>query len=285
MSVNTRPVYKVFWRSLEKVGFLYTADGNVMLVDSTYKKNKDLGDVKIEWVWVPVIEQCIRIGKDIYIDCKLRPNQVRDFESLYDVKMPVYGAIYDNNTYKPVSLFDRMVQYQYWYDIVATRLEKLIYSDEGKKIAMNYNMIPASSGFDVEKFINYMRKNNIIFLDPNEEGNRGDVNVVNAVKEIDLSYAGQIQQYIMLLDYIERRIGEAVGISKEMEGLIHQRQAVANTQQAILQSSKILRPLFSMHDEIKRRVFKGILNASKILFTWYGKNKISYALDEFERLL
>lgn len=284
-AIPTIPVYRVFWRSLEKIGFLETAEGDIELVDSTYKLKKELGDVKIEWKWVPMIEQCIRIGKDIYIGCHLMRNQVRDIDDLYHVKMPFYGATYDNINANPTSLFDRMVPYQYWYDIVTTHLEKLIYSDEGKKIAINYNMIPTSSGFDVDKFISYIRKNNIIFLDPNEEGSRGDVNTVNAVKEIDLSYAGQIQQYVMLLDYIERRMGESVGITKEMEGIIHQRQAVANTQQAIMQSSKILRPLYALHDEIKRRVLKGILNAAKLLVTYYGKETISYAIDEVEKVV
>jgi hypothetical protein len=278
-------VYRVLWRGVEKIGFLYTEDSDdVILVDGTYRLDRKGGDIKVEWFWVPFVEECTRIGANIYVDCQPLQGQIRDIDDIYDVKMPYVGVSFDSINSKSTSIVDRMVPYQYMYDIVLSKLEKLIYSDEGKKLMMNYNMLPISAGLDIDKWIDYFRKNNIGFLNPNEEGNRGDPHVVNAVKEIDMSYAGQIQQYIMLLDYIERRMGEVVGITKEMEGIIHQRQAVANTQQAILQSSKILRPLFSMHDEVKRRLLKQILKTAKVAFMFYGKRRISYALNDLEMI-
>ena len=58
-----------------------------------------------------------------------------------------------------------------------------------------------------------------------------------------MSLVSDIQKYQMLLEYIERRCGESVGITKQIEGQIGSNEAVRNTHQALVQSANILEPL------------------------------------------
>ena len=123
------------------------------------------------------------------------------------------------------------------------RLELLIASDKGKILVGNINSVPKTAGLDIEKIMYFAESTKFLWLNPNEEGNRGGSDVTNMVKEVDMSLASDIQKYINLAEYIERRCGESVGITKQMEGAIGPNEAVTNTRQNITQSSHIVQPL------------------------------------------
>ena len=63
------------------------------------------------------------------------------------------------------------------------------------------------------------------------------INIGEAAKEIDMSLVSDIQKYLQLAEYIERRCGESVGITKQIEGQIGTEEAVRNTQQAFIDKS------------------------------------------------
>ncbi len=287
---GTIRVYHVVFRSLRKIGFLSYVDletGVVSetIVPETYKFNPEVGDVDISWEWIPDIHEGWRIRNDIYVKMQPVEGQFKDLDNLFYSPMPYRGVVHDSINSNPVSIMDRMKPYQYLYDIVMTKLEKLIYSDKGKKIFMNLNMIPQSDGIDLDDFLTLLDKKDIGFLNPNEEGNRGDPNIGSNVKEVDMSYAGDIQRYIALAQYINERIGESIGVSKEMEGQFQNRQAVTNAQQAILQSNKILRPFFALHDAAKRSVIKGILENAKVLYSTRDKAVLKYITNDLQSVM
>ena len=287
---GTVKVFHVLWRTLRKIGFLTYVDKDTGalsedIVSSNYRIDKEHGDLGIEWRWIPEIVETWRINKDIYVRMRPLQGQYKDLNDMYYSPMPYRGVIMDNTLNRPVSIVDRMKPYQYLYDVVMWRLENLIYSDKGKKLFMDINMVPQEHGIDLNKWIDYLDIKNIGFLNPNEEGNRGDRNVSNSVKEIDMSFLGDIQKYIYLAQYIESKIGDAVGITKEMEGQIRERQAVSNTRQAILQSNKILQPFFSMVDIMKRSVLNGILEYSKILYATSDNVELTYITDDMESVM
>ncbi len=292
---GTQKVFHVLWRTLRKIGFLTYQDVNTgtinhTIVSSSYSINKEQGDLQIEWRWIPEIVEGWKLGRDKYVGMKPLRGQFKDLNNLYYTPMPYKGVVLDHNLDKPISFVDRMKPYQYLYDVVMWRLENLIYSDKGKKLFMDINMIPQEHGIDLNKWIDYLDIKNIGFMNPNEEGNRGDRNVSNSVKEIDMSFLGDIQKYIYLAQYIENKIGDVVGISKEMEGQIRERQAVSNTRQALLQSNKILQPFYSMIDIMKRDVLEAILENSKVLYMSMNNNEgeditINYITDDMENMM
>jgi hypothetical protein len=158
-------------------------------------------------------------------------------------------------------------------------------SDKGKLLMMNIGMIPESAGIDVEKWLYFAESSKIGFLNPNEEGNKGDYSIPNAVKEIDMSLASDIQKYINLAEYIERRAGVSVGIPPEAEGQIGPNASVTNTKQTMVQSSHILEPVFDLHNHVKRNVLQRLIEAAKIAYTDHPNLKINYFLDDFSKQL
>ena len=79
---------------------------------------------------------------------------------------------------------------------------------------------------------------------------------------------------------IKSECGEAMGISPQMEAKIAERDAVANTQQALAQNSLILEPFFSLHDWVKRNVMEALLDRAKVCYGIKKPKKLSYVLDD-----
>lgn len=277
------------WKALRKIGFLSYMDPNgevqERLVDEGYVLNREHGDISCKWEWIPEVYEGYKIGVDIYVYLRPVPGQFRDIDNLYECKLPYIGAVMDTTNSLPTSFVDRMKAYQYYYDIIMYRIELLMASDKGKLLMMNIGMIPESAGIDVEKWLYFAESSKIGFLNPNEEGNKGDYSIPNAVKEIDMSLASDIQKYINLAEYIERRAGISVGIPPEAEGQIGPNASVTNTKQTMVQSSHILEPVFDLHNHVKRNVLQRLIEAAKIAYTDHPNLKINYFLDDFSKQL
>lgn len=289
ISSNTIRVLHAVWKSLRKIQFLEYVDENgenqMKIVDENYKLSPEIGDIKLTVEWIPQVHEGWKIGFDIYPIDYLRPllGQHIDLDTLYDVKLPYIGAYYDNLNSEATSAVDRIIGYQYLYDIICYRVELLMASDKGKILVANINAIPKSAGLSVDKFLYFMESNKIAFLNPNEEGNKNKTSsdITNMVKEIDMSLASNIKQYIDLAEYIEKRTGDTIGVSKQMEGQFQASDAVANTQQSLIQASYIVQPYFDLHNIIKSNVLTYLLELAKVAYS--GKNKprkLSYILDD-----
>lgn len=279
-------VLHVTFVSLRKVGFLMFIDENgeqqETVVPEDYKMNTDGGDIDIEWVWLPEVHEVYKINTDMYKRMGPVLGQIIDVDNLYKHKLPYYGVIYDNINSEPTSLMDRMKHYQYYYNIIMYRIENLMASDKGKILMMNINSIPKSAGIDLPKFLYYAEALKIGFINPNEEGNRGDqASVANIAKEVDMSLASDIQKYIGLADYIERRCGESVGINKNIEGQTPHNEAVSNAQMNFNQAAGILQTYYDLHNTVKRNLLTGLLEKTKVLYSLNPQQKkLQYILDD-----
>ncbi len=274
-------VFHASWKSLRKVGFLTYVDNEgieiTKPVNEDYKLDKESGDIKVEWEWIPEVHEGYRIGFGIYKGMRPLKGQYRDINNLYNVKLPYHGVIYDNINAEPISAMDRMKTWQFYYNIIMFRIEKLMASDKGKIALINSKMIPKSLGIDMDKWLYFIDTLKIGFMDPTNE--LGDVSTSS--KELDLSMVADIKKYIDLADYIEQRCGRAIGVTPEIEGQIANSAAVENTQQNINMVSNILEPYFNMHERVKRNVLTSLLEISRYIYADPKKaERLSYVLDD-----
>ena len=273
------------WKALKPFKFIYGIDPETGepyedIVDESYKMNIEAGDYKEETVWIPTKYEGYQIGNDKFAMLREVPGQHKDLTNLYECKLSYIGSTYDNLNSSTTSLVDRMKYYQYFFNILWYRIELLIGSDDGKSLLLNANLIPKSSGMDFEKWMYYFKVNKLGLLDPTEEGNKGNQNIGEAAKEIDMSLVSDIQKYTQLAEYIERRCGESVGITKQIEGQIGTEEAVRNTQQALVQSANILEPYFDMHNLIKKNVLQALIETAKVAYSELQPKSLSYVLDD-----
>lgn len=274
------------WKSLMKIGFLIytsadTGQEEMMIVDENYKLNEEYGDISIQWEWIPETHECWKILNDIYVYCRPVPGQHKDINNLWEAKLPYYGAACDNMNSVVTSAMDRIKYYQYYYDIILYRMELALASDKGKKLLMNINAIPKSAGIDTKQWLYFFEANGIGWVNPSEEGNRGTGgDVTNMAKEVDMSMANNIQQYITIAEYIDRKCGEAIGVTKPMEGQVGPTDAVTNTKQNIVQASHIVQPYFELHNIVKGKVLKALIETAKVAYSQNSPGTLSYVLDD-----
>lgn len=276
------------WKSLKLVKFVsgkdpFTGEPYEDMVDEGYTLQPAIGDEKLTEDWIIAKYEGYQIGRDKFAYLREVPGQYKDLANLNNCKLSYVGATYDNLNSETTSLVDRMKYYQYMFNIVIYRVELLTASDKGKKLFMNLNMIPKKNGITLEKWAHYMDASHIGFLDPSEEGNKGNPDITSNVKEIDLSLASDIQKYILLADYLERRCGESVGITKQIEGQIGADEAVRNTQQALVQSANILEPYFELHNNIKRNVLQALIECAKVAYAEFQPPCLTYVLDDMSK--
>ncbi len=275
------------WKGLKALKFITGQDPETGehyedIVDESYELNFEMGDLDERIEWIVTKFEGYRIGQDKYAFLREVPGQYKDLTNLYTCKLSFIGATYDNLNSEVTSLVDRMKYWQYFYNIITYRIELLTASDEGKKILLNLNLIPKSGGLNLEKWMHYFSANKIGFLDPSEEGNR-NTDISNAAKEIDMSLASDIQKYIQLAEYIERRCGESVGITKQIEGQIDKNEAVSNARTAIVQSANIIEPYYEVHNNVKRNSLQALIECAKVAYSEFQPKYLNYVLDDMTR--
>ena len=282
---DTIRVLHCVWKGLRKIGFLTYIDPNgevqERIVEENYKMSKEFGDLELKWKWLPEVHEGykVKLADPIYLSMGPMIGQFKDMDNLHECKLPYIGVAYDNLNSETTSVVDRIKAYQYYYNIIMYRIELLMASDKGKILMMNINSIPKSAGIDIKKWHYYAEATKVAWVNPNEEGNRNiDISQINRV--LDMSLASDINNYINLASYIERKAGEAIGIPKEMEAQINTQQSVGNVRQTILQASNILEPMFEMHNYVKRNAITRLLEVAKEAYAGTKAKMLRYVLDD-----
>lgn len=271
------------WKAPRKIGFLTyigsTGEEELQIVDESYKLNPDFGDIEIEWSYLPEVHETwkIKLPTPIYKRMRPIPGQFKDINNLYHSKLPYYGILFDNMNSASVSPMDRMKFYQYLFNTIMFRKEKLMASDQGKKVLMNINVVPDAMG--MKKWQQAADTTPYMWYDPNEEGTGyNDVNTV--AKVVDLSLASDIRSYMEIAEFVRIQLGRSVGIPDQVEGQIAPGEAVRNTQQNLIQSSYLLEPYYELHNHFKKNVLLGLLETAKVAYSGEGTKKLTYVLDD-----
>ena len=281
-------VLRVYWKSRRKIkkvkSYDYeTGEEQFNFYPETYHINRDMGEEE-EIFWINEAWEGTKIGKDIYVNMRPRPVQYNRLSNPSRCHFGIIGQIYSNNGDAPFSLVDIMKPYSYLYDVYMDRLNKLLARNHGKIVRMDFAKVP--KGFDVDKWMYYITVNGIAVEDSFKEGDKGQAtgklvgglnNANNGV--IDASLGNDIQQHILLLDWIDSHTGKLAGITDQRLGQISNRETVGGVERSTLQSSHSTEWLFFPHESVKKRVLECFLETAKIAFKG-RKKKFEYLLED-----
>ena len=266
-------VLRVYWKSRRKIKKVKSYDPETgeevfNFYPETYIIDTDKGEEETIF-WVNEAWEGTKIGKDIYIGMRPRVVQYNRLSNTSRCHFGIVGSIYNMNDDKPFSLVDMMKPYNYLYDAIHDRLNKHLAKNWGKIIQLDLAKVP--KGWDVEKWLYFAKTNNLAIVDSFKEGNSGLAkghlagslnNASSGV--IDAEMGNIIQQEINLLEFIKMEVSDVVGISKQREGQISNRETVGGVERATLQSSHITEWLFYIHEDVKKRALECFLETAKI---------------------
>ncbi len=280
-------VIRMFWKSRRKIKKIkyYDEQGNAQFKfrDEKYITDTNLGEEE-QVLYVNEAWEGTKIGENIYVNMRPRVVQYNRLSNPSRCHFGIIGSIYNLNDDCPFSLVDMMKPFNYLYDAIHDRLNKLLVKNWGKIVTLDLAKVP--SGWDVEKWLYFAKTNNLAIVDSFKEGNIGAATgkLAGAMNNassgvIDAELGNSIQQNINLLEFIKMEMSDVAGISKQREGQISNRETVGGVERATLQSSHITEWLFVTHEDVKKRVLECFLETAKIALKGRSK-KFQYILSD-----
>jgi len=267
-------VSRVVWKSRRKVGILsyfepVTGEPMSMLVDENYKKDESTGET-VEWLWINEWWEGTKIGNDIYKKIQPRPIQFRRMDNLSLCGSGYVGTVYNTNGGKANSLMNRMKPYIHMYNKLAYRTDKAIAKYKGPMIELDLSKKPGT--WDLEKWLYYGEEVGYLIIDSFNEGVRGkaqgklagDYNTTGKIYNPDMG--NYIAQNIEMMRFIEESLGNAVGITRQREGAVDNRETVGGIERSVTQSSHSTEELFLFHDFTKLRALETLLETAKFAY-------------------
>ena len=287
-------VLRVYWKSRRRIKKVRSYDPQTgeevfNFYPETYVIDKDAGEEE-QIFYINEAWEGTKIGTDIYVNMRPRIVQYNRLSNPSRCHFGIVGSIYNLNDSKPFSLVDMMKPYNYLYDAIHDRLNKLIARNWGSLVRLDFAKKP--KGWDVEKWLYYAKTMGLAVEDSFNEGNIGAATgkLAGALNNastgvIAASDGNQIQQYINLLEFIKMEMSDVVGITKQREGQISNRETVGGVERSTLQSSYITEWLFTVHEDVKKRALECFLETAKIALKGRSK-KFSYILsDNSQRIM
>lgn len=282
IEVNT-----VYWKSQRKIGryefindygeqeetfvdelFMVPKSAKREIVSDGYNKNKVIhtwneGDntFLLEWIWIPEVWKGIRIGGEIY--CQIGPVK-HAYQSLlnpYDVKLPIYGHIYNNRNAESVSIMDRLKPWQKIYYVIIAKLLKMVSKDRGILTFLNIALLDKNLGF--AEALKVAEDSGIVpynaLGNSKGAGGFGNMNTMKIAEKIDATNSQTVQYYMSLLNFIEENIKLAAGMSDQRMAQTSARTTATDNHRDTMHSINITETLHAAHDLLWESVLQGLM--------------------------
>lgn len=285
-------VIQMFWKSVRKIKKVKfydpeTGEAKYDFFPETYQIDEARGEEE-EIMYINEAWEGTKIGEKVYV--RMRPMLVQHnrLSNPSECNFGIVGTVYNINEGKPLSLVDRMKPYNYLYDVVHDRLNNLIAKNWGKLATLDLAKVPA--GWDVDKWMYYAKTNSLNVVDSFKEANRGPAGKVMAGAlspqngVIDAELGNSIQAHISILEFIKTELGDIIGVNRQREGQIQNRETVGGVERATLQSSHITEWIFAQHDFLKKRFYEMFLEYCKICLRG-RKEKFQYIMPNVPEML
>lgn len=252
------------WKSLRKIGeltyFDENGDAQMKHVDENYKINKALGET-IEWLWISEAWEITRIGEDIFIKGKPRNVQFRKLDNISYCSLGYVGTRLDNG------LFDIMKDYSIKYNAYMWRTEQAMIKAMGKIGVLDLSLVP--DGWDLDMWMHFATNMGWAVIDSFKEGKKGAAqgklagNGATRGDVINMEQGQFIQQNMMMLQYLESQLDKIIGINPQRQGMLAPDAGLQVTREAQQASSNITESYFAIHDNIKLRTLRALLEVAK----------------------
>lgn len=268
------------WKSLRKIGeltfFDEAGDEQTKHVDENYKIDESLGET-IKWLWITEAWETTRIGEDIYVKCKPRSVQFRKLDNISYCSLGYIGTALHNG------VFDLMKFYSIQFDAYMYRTNEAMKKSFGKIGKLDLSLIP--DDWNVDMWMHYATNLGWAVIDSFKEGKKGAAMGKLAGQGqsqgdvINMEQGQFIQQNMLMLQFIESQLDKLVGINPSRQGITSATPGLQLNREAIESSSNITESYFAIHDNVKLRTLRSLLEVCK--YCMRGKSEsIQYITSE-----
>lgn len=217
---------------------------------------------EVETIFGNEVYEVWRIGQDIYVNPRAVPVQRNSMNNFSSCKLSYNGAKFSPTAKGVFSILKQGVPFQTLYIIVSYQLEKTIAKNKGKIILIDKNAIPATKGWDEEKFFWHAEATGYALLNRNQPGvDKG----WNQYSVQDMSTFGDIKNLIELQNYLREQWDITLGFNDQRKGQVAGSAQSGATNLATFQSNLVTDLLFLGYEDFIESDLQGLLDLSKFL--------------------
>lgn len=272
LNSNLYDVWHVVWRGeirrcivtyQNKAGFISTR-----MEEDDYELNFDIGDISMEYIYIPQVYESTRIGCRQYA---IYPYKARAIAYNRNGKLPYNGMNELFPGFGKFSILDIVTPFQVFYNIVAYHREMVL-----AKNKLNVLMIAKSLlGRVPEDTIYKMIADGVLYIDDSE-----DQGMLRAqqVRFLQNNIGDYLTQLTNLLTDIENTAKMQVDMTPQRYGDIANSAGKGTTQEAIVRGSMGSVIIEYMMDLMRERDYARDMDYSK--FAWIDGLDTSYRDDE-----
>lgn len=232
-----------------------------------HQENVNKGEYEIETRYKIVKYEATRIGGCIDVNMRPKPYQPRPLDNPSFVTNTTYhGFICGTVDGKRVSIQSLIEPFDTMYDINAYQINKDLARAKGK--ALLYDLAGLPEGKKMKDILFSILNDGIVEYNSAAAGNFSGKNLdlVNAIKEIDLGLSQSLQYAITLQQNILNQLNQITGINENREGFIAASSTATNANSSISASRTITESIYYGMDIFTRKVMNSIVNLSAL--TW-----------------
>ena len=250
---------------------------NSMYYENNLEKHNskvEKGEYEIETQYKIVKYEATRIGGCIDVNMREKPFQVRSVDKPSYVSNTTYhGFICGTVDGKRVSVQSLIEPFDTMYDVNAYQINKDLSRAKGK--ALLYDLAGLPEGKKMKDILFSILNDGVVEYNSAAAGNFSgrNLDLVNAIKEIDLGLSESLQYSLTLQQNILNQLSQITGISENREGQIAASSTAANANSAISASRTITEPIFYGMDIFTRKVMTSIVNVSAINWAFIKVDK------------
>lgn len=270
-------VWHVVWRGETRISIVTYVNEIGMVSQRNevgdYKLNKEAGDINIEYIYVPQVYECVRIGTRT---TAIYPYKARAIAYDRNGKLPYNGLLELYPGFGPFSIIDVMAPYQTFYNIVSYHREIAIAKNKLSILLIARSLL----GKVPEDTIYKMLADGVLYID--DENDQGMLRA-QQVRMVNTSYGDYIAQLTALLADIKQQAEMQVDMTPQRFGEIANSAGKGVTEEAITRGSMGSVIIEVMMDAIRERDYARDMDYSKLawidgLNTSYrdGDNKLKY---------
>jgi hypothetical protein len=255
---------------LKKIKYIYRLNENNTLeksiADETYVFNKAT-DIKQEILWIPEYWHGYKIftNPKIYLKIEPIPNQYRDIDNPFQIRGPYTGTVYSARNSAPISIADLGKPWQFLYNVIVNQIIEIMKTDIGNILLGLQEQIPKD--LTPTQWMTYIKKFKVALISASRDGDLRSMGIDPQYwKSINLSHTQDIAQKLNLLDYIERKMTQAMSYNPNRLGMQSPYESVSNNQQNIIQSSNQTEKWFYMHNYVKERTMENYIEICKVIY-------------------
>ena len=263
-------VTHIVWKTLKKIKYIYRLNENNTLeksiADETYVFNKAT-DIKQEILWIPEYWHGYKIftNPKIYLKIEPIPNQYRDIDNPFQIRGPYTGTVYSARNSAPISIADLGKPWQFLYNVIVNQIIEIMKTDIGNILLGLQEQIPKD--LTPTQWMTYIKKFKVALISASKDGDLRSMGIDPQYwKSINLSHTQDIAQKINLLDYIERKMTQAMSYNPNRLGMQSPYESIGNNQQNIIQSSNQTEKWFYMHNYVKERTTENFIEICKVVY-------------------